>query len=110
MMERIPERDWKILRDMKDEVLSQACDRILDQAQQIIDHRGGRPHAAYLELWQLIEAEDSQISLMFDGLKRSNALSKLAMWRASGLVTNEAFAQFSEPTRQATDFIGGHPS
>jgi hypothetical protein len=106
-MEQIPERDWKIIRAMKDEVLSRACDRILDQAQHIIQQRAGRAHAAYLELWKLLDAKNEQIALMFDDLKRSNALLKLATWRAKGLVTDETFAQFSEPTRQAINFICG---
>lgn len=106
-MERIAERDWKTLRAMKDDVLNAACERILDKAQSVLDNREGRNYQAYLELFKLIEAEDREIALMFDNLKRSTAIQKLIAWRTRGLLADEDVAQFSDETRRILSFLLG---
>ena len=39
-MKSIPERDWKKLRAMKDDVLAEACDRILSKIDRLIKKKG----------------------------------------------------------------------
>ena len=103
-MNGIPEKDWKVLRAMKDDLLNLACERIIEKIQAVIDAREGKNHDAYLQLWKLLHAEDKQIAIMFDGLKRSNALQKLAAWKRYGLLTDDKLERFSEETRQHFDF------
>ena len=99
-MNGVPEKDWKVLRAMKDELLNLACERIIEKIQAVIDAREGKNHAAYLQLWKLLPAEDKKIAIMFDGLKRSNALQKLAAWKRYGLLTDDKLELFSEETRE----------
>jgi hypothetical protein len=99
-MSSVPERDWKRLRAMNDELLNLACERIFEKVQSLIAQRGEKSHEAYLRLWQLLGAEDDQISAMFDDLTRSRAIYNLAAWRRNGLLTDEELAQFSEQTRE----------
>ncbi len=54
-MKQIPEKDWKKLRDMKDEMLGIACERIFSKVEKIAEHRQGREHEAYLDLFKLVK-------------------------------------------------------
>ena len=105
-MNSIPERDWKMLRGMKDEMLNTACERIFRKVQAIIDGRSGRTHEAYQELWKLLDAEDKKIAIMFDDLKRSNSVRKLAAWRQNGLLTDEELVRFSDETVETVRLLG----
>jgi hypothetical protein len=99
-MKSIPESDWKILRAIKDESLNIACERIFAKIQDIIEVREGKEHKAYLRLWKLIEEEDRKISVMFDDLRLSTAIHKLAVWRRNGVISDEYFLRFSNDTQQ----------
>ena len=99
-MNRIPESDWKKLRAMKDDMINDACERILAKAESVIADRSKGSHGAYLALWQLLNTEDDQIALMFDDFKRSTAIFKLAAWKRHGLISDAALSEFSEGTRE----------
>ena len=55
-------------------------------------------HVRYLELWKMLKTEDKDISLMFDDIKRSNAIRKLARWRYNNLITDGDLVSFSLET------------
>ena len=76
-MNSFPERDWKMLRGMKDEMLNTACERIFRKIQALIDGRAGRTHEAYRELWKLLDAEDEKIAIMFDDLSGAMVFANL---------------------------------
>jgi len=100
-MRSIPESDWKKLRSMKGDVLSVACARIFEKVDGILNEREGKEHSAYLKLWKLINQEDREISLMFDELRRSNAIEKLAAWKRNGVISDESFSEFTnEPGKK----------
>ena len=40
---------------------------------------------------------------MFDDIKRSNAILKLAAWKHNGAISNESFATFSDETQQTVN-------
>lgn len=100
MRDNIPEKDWKKLRSLKDSALNIACERIFEKIKKLMDSRGAESHKYYLKLWKMIKAEDREIALMFDDLKRSTAIYKLAMWKKNGILSNESFDQLSEKTRE----------
>ena len=52
----------------------------------------------HLQLWKLLKEEDREISIMFDDLKRSNAIHKLAAWKHNDIISEERFAEFSDET------------
>ena len=99
-MRRVPESDWKKLRAMKDELLNLACERIFEELEAVIEGRGNKSHEAYLRLWEILKKEDAKIATMFDDVKRSNAVQKLAAWNFYGLISDEELAQFSEETQE----------
>ena len=99
-MRSVPESDWKKLRAMKGAVLNFACERIFEKTEKITRERKGKEHEAYLKLWELMKEEDREISVMFDDLKRSNAIHKLAAWKRNGVISNESFSEFTDETQQ----------
>ncbi len=107
MMKTVPERDWKALRAIKNELLNIACKRILEKVQSVAGDRDRTAHKAYLEIWRILKDEDYEIALMFDDLKRSNAIHKLAAWRRNGLLTDERLAKFSDETQDTVRFLCG---
>jgi hypothetical protein len=52
-----------------------------------------------------MEKEDKEISLMFDDLKRSTAIFKLAMWKKKGILSGDDFEGLTEKTRQRIESI-----
>ena len=101
----IPERDWKILRSMKDEKLDVALLRIFEKIEKVMKNERQSLHKRYLSLWKTMRKEDRKISRMFDDLKRSNAINMLIAWRHYDLLSDEELAQFSERTRATIEFL-----
>lgn len=98
-MKSIPERDWKRIRDLKDELLNVACEQIFQRIEKLSADRAGQQHKSYLELYNLIKKEDDAIAEMFDGLSRNSALFKIAALKHYGVLTDAQFELFSEETR-----------
>jgi len=105
MRHGIPERDWKKLRTLKDIALNIACERIFHKINQVIESRGAESHKYYLKLWKVMQEEDKEISLMFDDLKRSTAIFKLAMWKRNGILSGEDFKELTEETQKRIESI-----
>ena len=99
-MSDIREKDWKIIRSMKDRVLDLACERILEKLSGIIESKDGGNHARYLELWKTLRAEDEKIGIMFNDLRRSSALRQVSLWKLHELITDDDIASFSPETQE----------
>jgi len=99
-MDKFPEKDWKIIRSMKDRLLDLACERILVKVSNVIDQDDFRVHTKYVKLWKLMKKEDKEIAAMFDEVKRSNAVHILALWRCNNLITDSEFSSFTPETRE----------
>lgn len=105
MNSKIPEKDWKKLRSLKNAALNIACERILLKIGTLIEKRGADSHKYYLKLWKIIRSEDKEIALMFDDLKRSTAIFKLAMWKNNGLLSDDDFKEFTVETQERIQSI-----
>jgi hypothetical protein len=103
----IPEKDWKIIRDMKGDLVRKAIDRVFLQVEEIARHRKADPEKAYSELWEALKQRDSQIGLMFDDLKRSNAKWKIMEMVNNGLLSPKELDVFTEETREWVQVVGG---
>jgi len=102
-MNSIAEKDWKLLRSMKEEKLNHACGEILQQISKEIEFEGNERHNSYLKVWKILNSEDRKICEMFDDLKRSNAILKLVSWKQNGLLTEQEISKFSEQTRSVIE-------
>jgi hypothetical protein len=107
-MKAIPEKDWKLLRSMKDAKLNQACEQILGAVVSVIINKGNENHKAYLEVWEKIQTGDNEIGEMFNDLRRSNAVLKLVAWKRYGFLTESELNGFSEETQSTIEAIAGN--
>lgn len=105
MSDDISEKDWKKLRSLQDQALNIACERIFHKINKVIESRGAESHKYYLKLWKVLQKEDKEISLMFDDLKRSTAIFKLAAWKRNGVLSIEDFEKLTEETQKRIEGI-----
>ncbi len=99
-MPTIPEKDWKTLREMKDELLQKACGQILDKISKFIEESLDDNHQTYLKLWKKLRQENSEIADMFDDMKRSQAIMKIFYLYKYKLIDENTLQQFSDETRE----------
>jgi len=98
-MRQFPEKDWKVIRKLKDQLLQDFCDDTLNQLKPIINNQENGSHKAYLKLWKVLNKKDDELANMFNDLRRSTAYFKLAAWRNSGILADRDFKRFSEETQ-----------
>jgi len=98
-MSGILEKDWKIIRAIKDEKLNAVCADILNEINQEIRDKEENNHKAYLNIWNVVNTRDNDIAEMFNDLRRSNAVCKLALWYKKGYLTENELNEFSDETR-----------
>ncbi len=98
-MHPIPEKDWKRLRAKKEEKLDQVCEIIINNIKAAMPDQEHGHHKAYLDIWNIIHSGDAKIVEMFDDLRRSNAIFKLASWHRNGLLNENELIEFTEETQ-----------
>ena len=96
----IPEKDWKIIRSLKDEALDLTCQRILEKASKIIEANDKKAHAKYLDLYKFIDNEDGEIGHRFNDLKRRNAIMEFSLWVFYDLVSAKDVESLSKETQE----------
>ena len=106
-MKPIPEKDWKLLRAMQEAKLNEACADMLSVVGEVIAGKSNENHEAYLEVWEKVQSGNTEISVMFDDLRRSNAVLKLATWKRNGLLTESELNEFTEETQSSIKSIAG---
>ena len=99
-MSDFPERDWKLLRELKPVALERLCEKILRDAAEIAKATGSSKHQSYLKLWGMIQDQNEVVAQAFDDHRRSTALLKILEIHRQGLLTDEEFARFSEETQK----------
>ena len=104
-MSGILEKDWKKIRAMKDEKLNAVCANILDEINQVIRNKEENNHKAYLKIWDIVNTRDKDVADMFNDLKRSNAVYKLALWYKNGYLTEKELTVFSDETRSIINVL-----
>jgi hypothetical protein len=102
-MKDIPEPDWKLLRELKPRALERLCERILAHVQVNCDVGGETSYQRFLKIFADIQEGNAEIARIFDDLRRSNALRRIALLRAEGLISASEFSRFSDTTRSAAE-------
>ena len=104
-MNDIPEADWKILRELKPRALERLCDRILACVYARCDVGGETAHQRFLNVFADVQDGNGEVARIFDDLRRSNALRRIVLMRAEGLLTASEFSRFSAATRSSVDSV-----
>src|SRR6267378_7751622 len=100
MSREIPERDWKLFRELHKVALERLCDRILLEAKAQIEHPAKSSHEKYLGLFKLMQNRDDDMARAFNDFRRSTALMQIGIIHSIGLFTAEELSRFSpEPLR-----------
>jgi hypothetical protein len=103
----INEADWKVLRRVHPLALERFCGRALGEIERIM-HNGALGHnERYVEIFNLMQRRDGDIARLFDGPRRSRALTMLAHMRSDGVLTEEEFSSLSQQTRNAVRMLIG---
>jgi len=98
-MSSVPEADWKLFRKFQNDLTAKACELIFLKVEELAEMRKGIEHKSYLDLYDLIQAEDAKIAEMFNNPTRNNILLKLVSLKNYGVFTEEQFQMFSQETQ-----------
>jgi len=104
-MDRIQEKDWGKLRSMGKNLLDKAVGNSLSKIRLLIDERQGGNHKAYSALWDLIRDEDKKIRNMFDDMKRSEAIQKIAFMCKYKIIDEDILREFSKETQERVNTL-----
>jgi hypothetical protein len=95
-----PERDWKYLRTIKDELLADLCSRILAKTNEISASEKGSAHERYLALYRYVRDADKTVAECFNDWSRSNISPMIISLRRHRLLTDEHVRQLSPRTQE----------
>lgn len=105
MPRAIKESDWKLFRQLHPIALERFCQRVLGEIVHAAADTGKSAHQRYLDVFRLIERRDKELAHAFDDLRRSTALTQIAIIQSHGLLTEEEFSRFSPETRNVVGSI-----
>src|SRR5258708_35064984 len=105
MTTTIPESDWKIFRQLHPVAVDRYCQKVLHDMERIAADSKKTPHQRYLAIYKLIERRDRDMSRAFDELRRSTALTQLAIIYSYGVVTEDEIMRFTPETRGIVSFL-----
>lgn len=96
MTKTIPEKDWKYLRSIEKELLSDLCRAINRKAAEILNSEDLSEHEKYLTIYRYIEVSDDTIAKCFNDWRRSNICLKLRLLHRHHLLKEEHIANLSD--------------
>ncbi|MBE0502973.1 MAG: hypothetical protein IBX46_02495 [Desulfuromonadales bacterium] len=105
MANSIPEKDWKYLRSVEKDLLSELCRTINQQAAAIVHSGIGSEHDKYLLLYKHLKDSDAIVAECFDNWRRSNLLFKLPLLHRHKLLRDEHILNLSAETRDRLDLF-----
>lgn len=101
----IPERDWKTFSPMAYGLYDRLYERLCGEMAAVLSDESKNARAKFYEIHEFVRAEEKRIDRLFGRHARSQALNQISLLRGLGLITDEEFARFSEPTREWVEKI-----
>ena len=96
----ISESDWKVFRRIHPIALERFCQQVLADVERTAADTQQTSHERYLALYELMRRRDKELAAVFDELRRSTAIERLAGMLSHGLVTDEELSRFSAAIRE----------
>jgi hypothetical protein len=93
-----PERDWKYMKKIKDDLLVALCNRINKQSSVILAETGVSEHEKYLKLYSHVEDSDRIVANCFNDWRRSTLFMKILEIKHHGLLTPDQLEGLSAET------------
>lgn len=106
-MSDIPERDWRVFRDLRELALERFCERVLREIGSISAATDSSWHQRYGAVCGLLQNRDKELARAFDGLSRSRSMLQLAEMQSHGLLTVEELGRFTPETRERLKVLLG---
>jgi peptidoglycan/xylan/chitin deacetylase (PgdA/CDA1 family) len=103
MPRSLPERDWKYLRSIEPELLSNLCRKINQKAAQLLNSEFESEHKKYLALYKHIKASDKIVADCFNDWRRSNLWLIVPLLRKHDVLKDEYIANLSDAARELLD-------
>ena len=100
MADSMPERDWKYMRSIHDEILAALCDQINSQSEVILKQGQNTPHKTYLDLCRHIQDSDDIIARCFNDWRRSTLQMKISALHENGLLTDAHIQKLSPEAQE----------
>ena len=98
-MKSIPERDWKLLRRKRDDLLNRYCQRVNESAQSQLADDHASAYKGYLRLYRHYQEADEILAACFDDWRRSTAWMRMLALLEHEILTVADLHEFSEETR-----------
>ena len=102
-----PERDWKYMKKVKENLLAALCEQTNGQAMDILKSEANSEHERYGRLYQHVQDSDGIVADCFDDWRRSTLLMKLVALQRHGLLTSDHMEHLSEETQKRLKALEG---
>lgn len=96
----IPERDWKYLRSIQQDLLNTYCQAANQQVISLLHAEGKSPHECWLDAIECMKQSRRDAEDLFDDWRRSTIGLKVLYLRRKGLLTSEQINRLSSETRE----------
>ena len=83
-----------------DQSLDRFCGRVLSEIESVTPDPEKTNHERYLAIWECITERNDELAVAFNDPRRSNALMKLGMILALGVLTEDELASFGPETQE----------
>lgn len=103
----IPERDWKYMKKVQEDLLAILCEQINAQAMDILKSKANSERERYGRLYRHVQDSDDIVADCFDDWRRSTLLMKLVALQRHGLLTSDHMQHFSEETQKRLKALKG---
>ncbi len=104
----IPERDWKLFRQLRSVALERFCERVLSEIKDASSASDQSAHERYLKVFHTVKEENKRLATLFDDPRRSTAWTQLCLIRAAALLTDEEMDRFSPDTLESVRVFVAH--
>ena len=98
-MQSIPERDWKLLRRKRDDLLDRYCQRVNQIAQSQLANDNASAYTRYLRMYRHYRDADDILAACFDDWRRSTAWMRMLALVENEILTMADLREFSDQTR-----------
>lgn len=101
----LPEKDWKYLRSIEAELLSELCRKINQRTAQLLNSEYESEHKKYLTIYKHIETSDKIVADCFNNWSRSNLLLIVPLLHRLDLLKDKHILNLSDVARELLDRI-----
>ena len=96
----IPERDWRVFRELHPVWLERYCQQVNSEVLGHLSDERLSAYDRYLKVYKFIVGRDRKLGEAFNDFRRSTAVIQIRIIRLLGVIKDEELARFSDSTRE----------